>query len=377
MSLRRTRAIFQKEVRHIIRDPRSLAMALAMPLLMLLLFGYALNLDVDRIPTLIYDADQSAVSRALIQRFEGSRFFDVRGFVSGYAEIEKGIDRNRILMGLSIPRNYARRIEAGQAVDVQILLDGSDSNTAAIALGYAESVVANYAFELRSNGANQSMGRTFHIPVEPRVRVWYNTTLQSKNYVVPGLVAVILMIIGALLTSLTIAREWEMGTMEQLLSTPIRAHEIVLGKMLAFFVVGTVDALTSILAGIFVFNVPFRGSVALLALSTCIFLMGTFFLGIALSAIAKSQLLAFQLGMLASFLPSFLLSGFIYAIENMPAPIQWITRFVPARYFATILKGLFLKGVGVQVLWGELMFLVAFGVLTFLLATWKLGQKLG
>lgn len=352
-------------------------MALAMPLLMLLLFGYALNLDVDRIPTLIYDADQSAVSRALIQRFEGSRFFDVRGFVSGYGEIEKGIDRNRILMGLSIPRNYARRIEAGQAVDVQILLDGSDSNTAAIALGYAESVVANYAFELRSNGANQSMGRTFHIPVEPRVRVWYNTTLQSKNYVVPGLVAVILMIIGALLTSLTIAREWEMGTMEQLLSTPIRAHEIVLGKMLAFFVVGTVDALTSILAGIFVFNVPFRGSVALLALSTCIFLMGTFFLGIALSAIAKSQLLAFQLGMLASFLPSFLLSGFIYAIENMPAPIQWITRFVPARYFATILKGLFLKGVGVQVLWGELMFLVAFGVLTFLLATWKLGQKLG
>lgn len=376
MSFRRTRAVFQKEVRHILRDPRSLGMALAMPLLMLLLFGYALNLDVDRIPALVYDADHSATSRALVERFRASRYFDIQGSVSDYQAIEKQIDRSRILMGIAIPRDYSSRIDAGEKADVQLLLDGSDSNTASIALGYAESVVANYALELRSNGENRAMGLTINIPIDPRLRVWYNTTLESKNYVVPGLVAVILMIIAALLTSLTVAREWEMGTLEQLLSTPVRASEIVLGKMLAFFVVGSVDAVTSILSGIYIFNVPFRGSVPLLIGTTALFLSGAFFLGIWVSTVAKSQLLAYQMGILTSFLPSFLLSGFIYAIENMPTAIQLITRFVPARYFATIIKGIFLKGVGVEVLWGEILFLSGFGAIVFFAATRKLNQKL-
>jgi ABC-2 type transport system permease protein len=376
MSFRRTRAIFRKELLHIRRDPRSLVMALAMPLLMLLLFGYALNLDVDRIPTIVYDADQSATSRALIARFQGSRFFDVRGFTSGYHAIEQGIDRNQILMGLAIPQGYSRRIQAAEPADVQILLDGSDSNTASIALGYADSLVTSYALELRTQGANRSIGIHPHIPIEPRLRVWYNTTLESKNYVVPGLVAVILMIIAALLTSLTIAREWEMGTLEQLLSTPVRAPEIVLGKMFAFMVIGAMDALTSVLAGVYVFQVPFRGSVVLLMATTAIFLSGAFFMGIFLSAVAKSQLLAYQMGILTSFLPAFLLSGFIYAIENMPVPIQVITRFVPARYFVTTLKSIFLKGVGFSMVWTELAFLMAFGALVFFAATRKLNQKL-
>jgi len=376
MNFRRTRAMFMKEFRHIVRDPRSLTMALAMPLLMLLLFGYALNLDVDRIPTLVYDADHSATSRELIQRFQGSRYFDIRGFAEDDRAIEQGIDRNTILMGISIPRDYSQRIQAGERANVQILLDGSDSNTASIALGYAESIMGSYAYELRSVGENRSMGLTLNVPIDPRLRVWYNNTLESKNYVVPGLVGVILMIIAALLTSLTVSREFEVGTLEQLLSTPVRASEIVLGKMLAFFLIGAVDALTSILAGIYVFHVPFRGSVPLLAATTCVFLSGAFFMGILVSAVAKSQLLAFQLGILTSFLPSFLLSGFIYAIENMPQGIQVITRFVPARYFITILKGIFLKGVGLDVLWPEFAFLAGFAALVFFLATRKLSQKL-
>jgi len=361
MNLRRTRAMARKEFRHILRDPRSLIMALAVPLLLLLLFGYALSLDVDRIPTLIYDADKTSASRELIERFRGSRYFDIRGFVDNYKEIERGIDKNQILLGVAIARGKR---------DVQILLDGSDSNTAAIALGYAESLLRNYSLELRTRG------RKFAPPVDARLRVWYNPELESKNYVVPGLIAVILMIIAALLTSLTIAREWEMGTMEQLLSAPLRPTEMVLGKMLAFFTVGLADALVAITVGVFVFGVPLRGNVLLLVATSCIFLIGALFWGIFISAAARSQLLAYQIGIITSFLPAFLLSGFIYAIENMPAPIQWITRAVPARYFVTILKGIFLKGVGLDVLGVEVLFLIVYGSLVFLAATRKLRQKL-
>jgi ABC-2 type transport system permease protein len=222
MSPRRTRAVFQKEFRHILRDPRSLIMALVLPMFLMLLFGYALNLDVDRIATVVYDGDQSAVSRGLIEQFRGSHFFEIEGFVDNYEAIEKDIDGNRVLMALVIPRDYSRRIEAGQKANVQILLDGSDSNTASIALGYAESVVDTYANRIRADGRNRKAGMKFENPVDQRVRVLYNDTLESKNYVVPGLIGVILMIIAALLTSLTIAREWEMGTMEQLMSTPVR-----------------------------------------------------------------------------------------------------------------------------------------------------------
>ena len=368
MNVRRTRAVARKEFRHIVRDPRSLIMALAIPLLFLLLFGLALSLDVDRIPTLIYDADRSPQSRDLIHRFAGSRYFQILGFVDNYQVIERQIDRSEILLAVAIPNDYSRRVSRGEKADVQLIVDGSDSNTAAIALGYAEAVVSNYAQQLR----RVPLGP----PVDARLRVWYNSELQSKNYVVPGLIAVILMIIAALLTSLTIAREWEMGTMEQLLSTPLRPAELVLGKMLAFFAVGLADIVISVLTGVLVFRVPLRGDVLFLLFTSCIFLCGALFWGIFLSAVARTQLLAYQMGILTSFLPAFLLSGFIYATENMPLPIQIITRVVPARYFITILKGIFLKGVGIQVLWGETVFLLIFAVIVFLLATRKLKQKM-
>ena len=376
MNTRRTRAMFLKECRHIMRDSRSLIMALILPLFQMLLFGYALNLDVDRIPTLIYDGDHSTISRALISRLQGSRFFEIEGYVDSYAEIEKAIDKSKVLLGVAIPRNYSQRLEGSNKANVQILLDGSDSNTASIALSYVESLVQSYALKVRSDGQQRHSGLPLRPPVEARLRVWYNSTLESSNYIVPGLIAAMMMVIAALLTSLTVAREWEMGTMEQLLSTPVRPAEIVVGKMLAFFVVGVADTVIAVVVGIFIYGVPFRGNIWVLAFTTVIFLCGAFFWGILVSAVARSQLFAFQMGLVTTFLPSFLLSGFLYAIENMPVPIQVITHVVPARYFVTIVRGIFLKGVGLHVLWGEVLFLAAFSVIVFLLAERRMRQKL-
>src|SRR5262249_20933647 len=223
-------------------------------------------------------------------------------------------------------------------------------------LGYAESLVRDYSIEVRSRAMNGRAGQSLSPPIDARLRVWYNSSLESRNYVVPGLIAVVLQIIAALLTSLTIAREWEMGTMEQLLSTPLRPAEMVLGKMIAYFAVGVADTAIALVVGIFVFAVRLRGSLALVAVSTCVFLFGALFWGIFISAATRSQLQAYQMGILSSFLPAFLLSGFIYATENMPVVIQVISRIIPARYAITILKGAFLKGVGFEVLGSELLF---------------------
>jgi ABC-2 type transport system permease protein len=374
MNWRRTRAVARKECLHVLRDPRSLLIALALPALLLLLFGYALSLDVDRIPTLIYDSDQTSHSRELIARFEGSRFFEVLGSTDNYATIEHRIDRGECLLAVVIPDHFSADLLRGKPVQIQILIDGSDSNTASIAQGYAEALVGAYSLSLLSE--KSAGGPVSGPPVEAQLRVWYNSELESRNYIVPGLLAVILMIIAALLTSLTIAREWEMGTMEQLLSTPLRPAELVLGKMSAYFVVGAVDTLTAVLIGVTLFAIPLRGSLVFLAVSCFIFLFGTLCWGILLSAWTRNQLMAYQMGTVTTFLPAFLLSGFIYAIDDMPVPIQIFTHLVPARYFVHLLKGIFLKGVGFEILAVELAFLIAFAALVFFLATRKLKQKI-
>jgi ABC-2 type transport system permease protein len=368
--------VFVKELRHIVRDIRSLIMAIGLPAFLLVFFGFAISLDVDRIPTMIFDADGSPASRDLIARFAGSRFFRVAGFVGDDRMIEREIDAGRILLGIVIPRDFSEKTSASGQATVQLLLDGSDSNVAAIAKEYADAVVRSYDSALKQAAQNRRAGESLNPPVDARIRILYNSSLESKNYIVPGLIAVILMIISALLTSSTIAREWESGTMEQLFSTPVRPAELVLGKMLAFFIIGAADTAISVLVSIWVFHVPLRGSVWLLAAASCIFLTGVLFWGIFLSAVTKTQLLAFQLGIISSFLPGFLLSGFIYAIENMPPPMQAITYAVPARHFVTILKGIFLKGTGVETLWLPLALLIAYAVIIWALATRKLKTKL-
>ncbi len=376
MNLRRTRAVARKEFIHILRDPRSLGMALGLPFLLLLLFGYALTLDVDRIQTLIYDQDHSPESTDLISRFRASRYFDIKAMVSDYESIESSIDRDECLLAVVIPVDYSRNLLSGKETDIQLILDGSDSNTASIAKGYAEGVVQAYAIEMRLEAMNQKAGRQISPPVEPRLRVWYNSQLESKNYIVPGLIAVILMIIAALLTSLTIAREWENGTMEQLISTPVRPSELIVGKVSAFFSIGIVDLIIALVVALLIYRVPFRGSALFLILTSCIFLFGALLWGVFISAVARSQLLAYQMSLVSSFLPAFLLSGFVYSIENMPTVIQIITHIVPARYFVTILKGVFLKGIGIEVLWGEVGFLILYATVIGLVAARRLRQKI-
>ncbi|MBP1601640.1 MAG: type transporter [Acidobacteria bacterium] len=375
MNLRRTRAVAHKEFLHIMRDPRSLGMALALPLLMIMLFGYALTLDVDRIPMVVYDSSRTPESRELIDAFRGSRYFMIVAWADRYEAIERSINKDECLMGLVIQPTYAADLLSGRRAEVQLILDGSDSNTASIARGYASAVMLAYNMRLLSGSLNRRSGASFAPQVDGRLRVWYNSELKSRNYVVPGLIALILMIISALLTSLTIAREWEMGSMEQLLSTPVRPAEIVIGKMSAFFALGAIDTILAVAAGVGVFKVPLRGSILFLAATSCIFLIGALCWGILISALTRSQLVAYQLGMLSSFLPAFILSGFIFAIENMPAVIQGFTYIFPTRYFVSILKGIFLRGVGLHVLWFEMLLLSIYAAVVFLIAVRKLRQK--
>jgi len=243
-------------------------------------------------------------------------------------------------------------------------------------VGYANSVVRTFALDMRARARGPLVGTRVTAPVDGRLRVWYNSELKSKNYLVPGLIALILMIIGALLTSLTLAREWEMGTMEQLLSTPLRPAEVALGKMSAYFILGIIDMLMTIFVGVVIFRIPQEGSYIFVIAAGSLFLIGALFWGILVSALARSQLVAYQTAMLTSFLPSFLLSGFVFAIESMPAPIQAVTYVFPTRYFVTILKGVFLRGVGFEVLSFEITMLMLYVAFVFWLATRQLRRKL-
>jgi drug efflux transport system permease protein len=370
MKFRRLKAVTKKELLHIVRDVRSLYLALALPLVMLLLFGFALTLDVDRILTYVYDQDHTPQSRELLDQFRSSRYFQIQRDVNDYKTIQRGIDSNTILLSIVVPKDYARHLLSGQEAQVQLLIDGSDSNTAGIALGYADAIVQSYVARLRS-----STGRPAGLPVDPRIRVWYNSDLKSKNFIVPGLIAVTMMIIASMLSSLTIAREWENGTMEQLLSTPVRPRELVLGKLLAYFLLGLTDICICLVVGIFIFQVPFRGNVFFLLLSCCLFLFGALSWGIFISAGSRTQLQAYQMGMLSSFLPGYMLSGFVYAIREMPKIIQFISYLVPARYFVTILNGVFLKGVGFRVLWLEVSMLAVYAAIVFVFATRRMRLK--
>jgi ABC-2 type transport system permease protein len=375
MNFRRTRAMARKELLHIIRDRRSLFAALAQPLVVLLLFGWALSLDVDHIGTVVYDSDHSPQSEALIQQFRGSRYFQIIDEVDSYKPIERAMDQRRGLVGLVIPTDYSRNLLEGKEAEVQILLDGTDSNTASIALGYAEGLIQSYARQTHDTAQSQRTGSVMQPPVDARIRVWYNTDLVSRNFIVPGLIGVITMIIAALLTSLTIAKEWENGTMEQLLSTPVRPAEMAAGKLAAYFVLGFTDMLIALFVGIVIFDVPLKGNPFLLLFSACVFLFGALAWGIFISAMFRNQLTAYQMGTFTSFLPAYLLSGFIYSISSMPLIIQAVALIVPARYFIDIAKGVFLKGIGLRLLWFDLLLLIIYGAGVFYMATRKLRQK--
>ena len=358
MRVARLLAVARKEAIQIRRDPRSLGMAFVVPMVLLFLYGYALTLDVDNLRTIVYDQDRSAVSREFLQLYAATRYFTTVATADSYRDVEQALDSGVAHVALVVPRDFGRDLGLGRRVPVQAIVDGSDSNTATIALNYLEGIAARYSTRLvaeRLGAASRAM------PLESRPRVWFNPELQSKNYIVPGLIAVIMMVIAALLTSLTVAREWERGTMEQLIATPVRISELVFGKLLPYFAIGVIDVALAAFVGVQVFGVPFRGSVMLFFALTLIFILGALGLGMLISIRAKSQIVASQVAMVATFLPAFLLSGFVFDIGNMPGWLQAITHAVPARYFVTILKGVFLKGIGLRELAFEALFLAIFG----------------
>ena len=376
LSLRRTLAMARKETLHIIRDGRSLGMAIAMPMLLLLLFGYALTLDVDRVPMIVWDQDQTQLSRDFISRFTGSRYFALHSGASNYSQIERAIDSREALVALVIPTDFAARIATHREVPVQMIFDGSDSTTATIAIGYAEAVTQTFSQEVVLNRLKRAGGPSISPPLEVRPRVWFNEDMSSRNYIVPGLIAVIMMVIAALLTSLTVAREWERGTMEQLISTPVKGWELIVGKLLPYFAIGMLDVSLAMVMGELLFQVPLRGSAALVFAMAAIFLAGALSMGILISIVTKNQLVANQLAVVTTFVPSFLLSGFMYAIANMPVAIQVITYVIPARYFVALLKGIYLKGVGLEILGLEAGLLTVFGIIMGLVANRKFKKKL-
>ena len=376
MNARRIWAVARKEGIHIIRDWRSLVMGIAIPILLLTLFGYALTLDVDEVPLVVWDQGSTQASRDFISRFEGSPYFALRRVVQAYAEVERAIDAGEALVALVIPVDFAMDVESGRVGRAQAIVDGSDSNTATIVLGYVETVARTYNQDLAIEQAARTSGRTVTIPLDLRPRVWFNADMESKNYIIPGLIAVIMMVIAAMLTSLTVAREWETGTMEQVISTPLKGPELILGKLLPYFSIGVLDVLVAVLMGEFLFEVPLRGNVALLFGMAAVFLAGALSLGMLISIVTKAQLLASQLAMVVTFLPAFLLSGFMYDISNMPNVIQVLTHVVPARYFVSLLKGIYLKGVGLELLMMEAVLLAVFGLLVLLAANLVFKKKM-
>ncbi|MCF7688450.1 MAG: ABC transporter permease [Cephaloticoccus sp.] len=373
MNLRRLWAVARKETIHIRRDPRSLGLAVGIPMLMILLFGYALTLDVDRVPLVAWDQSGTPASRDYLAQFTSSRYFAFQGTVDNYRDLEKAIDTRRAWLALVIPPDFEGKLSTGREAAAQAIVDGSDANTASIVLGYAQGITL---------GFNQKVAlallphRTGGGALDLRPRVWFNPDLESKNYIIPGIIAVIMGLIAALLTSLTVAREWENGTMEQLISTPVRGSELILGKLLPYIVIGMVDVLIAVLMAVFLFQVPLRGSVPLLFGVATLFVIGTLAQGILISTVARQQLLASQFAMVTTFLPAFLLSGFTFAIANMPLPVRVITHIVPARYFVALVKGVFLRGVGLAALWPDALFLLVFAVLVAAAAILKFRKKL-
>lgn len=376
MKLTRVWAVARKEFLHILRDPRSLGMAIALPMLQMVLFGYALTLDVDRVPLGIWDQDQSPASRELVSRFLGSRYFSLGLLAESYGELEKAVDQGKILAALVVPRGFSRKVGSARDDSVQLLVDGSDSNTATLALGYAEAVVSAYSKDLVLYEIRKAGLRPPKEPLLLRSRAWFNEELQSRNYIIPGLIAVIMNVIAALLTSLTVAREWENGTMEQLISTPLKGPELLVGKLLPYFCVGMVDVLLAVLMGRWVFNVPLRGSPVLLFLMAGVFLLGVLSIGMFLSVFTKSQLLSSQAAMVITYLPALLLSGYIFAIQNMPPALQVISRVVPARYFVKLIRAIYLKGLGLEILAFEAGLLVLFASGVALLANLAFKKKM-
>ena len=376
MRAHRLFAVARKEVIQILRDGRSLGIVLILPIAMTLLFGYGVTLDINHIKTCVLNHDGSPASWDLVRRFQASDYFDVLTVAANPEELVGLIDSSRCQFALVIPHDFARQLQAGGAVTVQSLVDGTDDNTATIAINYAEAIVTSYSGEILSEFLARQGQSGLASPLTIEARTWFNEELVSQSFIIPGVIALVMAVVGTFLTALTVAREWERGTMEQLISTPVTPLEILLGKLAPYFVIGLFDTALCAGMGVWWFGVPFRGSVGTLFAASSLFLVVVLGIGFFVSVVAKTQMAASQASLIVTFLPAFLLSGFLFAVEQMPAPIRLITHVVPAKYFVTILKGVFLKGATLETLRFEMFALTVFALVVALLATRSFQKRL-
>ncbi|HEU4797344.1 MAG TPA: ABC transporter permease [bacterium] len=372
---RRLAAIIIKEFVQLVRDPRTLAMALLMPVVQLLLFGYAITTTVEHLPTIVFDQSQSQESRALLQRFANSRFFDIRKTAAGPNEIQREIDRGASRVGIVIPPDYDDLILAGRTAQIQVIVDASDPLVAQSAISTAQAIGQATSFEIVSRQLTRSGLPARGVPLEVRTRAWYNPDLRSVNFMVPGLLAVVLTMLTLMLTAMAIVRERELGTLEQLVATPIRKTELMLGKILPYVVLGYVDITLALVLGAFWFKVPIRGSLVLLYGLALIFYLTTLGQGILISTVSRTQRQAMQASFFA-FLPMILLSGFMFPREGMPVVIQWIGFALPLTYFLIIVRGIILKGIGLIELSSQIIPLAILGVFFFTVSVIRFQKRL-
>jgi ABC-2 type transport system permease protein len=373
MNIFRTLAVARKEARQIVRDSRSLYLALGIPVVLMFLFGYALSLDVDNIPLSVWDQANTPESREIVSQLTASGYFTLVSGNQSTKPMIRAMDQNRVNVALVIPHDFSRRIKKGQTTFIQAIVDGSDSTRAGIAIVYLETIVGGFSLDFQTRElTRQAVRQRIAQPLEPGIRLLYNPELKSRNNIIPGLIAIIMMVIAALLTSLTLVRERETGTMEQLISTPVKPYELIVGKLIPYFALGYIDLLMVYLMGQYVFEVPFKGSLLLMFMISSLFLIGALSIGFLISVIASNQFFATQLALLGTFLPSFLLSGFVFPVANMPSILQAITYVIPARHFVTVLRAIYLKGVGLEAIAIPTLTLLIFAILITSVATRKL-----
>jgi ABC-2 type transport system permease protein len=362
MNLKRTWAVARKELIHIRRDPISLLQVVLLPVVLLLLYGYALTFDIKNVTIAVYDQEGSQLSEDFINRFRGTEYFRLQKFTNSYDDLRRLVTGRQVQAGLMLPYDFSWQYQTGKTARGQILVDGTDSNTANIVLGYIEAVTTAYNQKLLEQRFSAKGPGRLEMPVNAQTRFWFNEELESRNYIVPGLIAVIMTVVGSLLTALTVVRELERGSMEGLMATPIKRAELLLGKLGPYFLIGMFDMAVVMAMGKFLFQVPLRGSALLLIGLAALFLLATLGQGLLISVASENQLQAFQMAMLTSFLPSFLLSGFVFSIYLMPLPLQIASYIVPARYLVTISKGIYLKGLGLDYLWPQALMLAGAAV---------------
>ncbi|MCK9614912.1 MAG: ABC transporter permease [Candidatus Omnitrophica bacterium] len=372
----RVLAILTKEFKQIFRDPRMKTVIFVTPLVQILLFGYAANKDINYVPTGILDRDNTVESRELIRRFIYSKYFIPEHYIYTEKEQNSLLDKGKVTVVIHIDRGFGRNINAGKDAQVQLAFDGTDSNTAMIVMGYANTIVSEFQYDLMKQKAI-ALGEIVAIPnVDLKDRAWFNGNLISRNYYLPGVIATIVTMMSLLLTAMAIVKEKEIGTMEQLIVSPIKPIELIVGKLLPFAVIALVQITLITILGVLWFHVPLRGNLLLLLFSTCIYLFTTLGIGLFISTVSSTQQEA-MMSVFLFYMPTILLSGFAYPIANMPVVIQYSTFLNPLRYFMVVIRGIFLKGVGLDILWTQLVPLLVIGMLVISFSTFKFRKSLG